>query len=130
MTDPVCERCDELCLLAEQLESSAADKANIAAVIKDYDEGMAIPVAGNAVLHPRGKRMTEAIPLEGLSIIDKITEFNSIDPEGHGGRVLVETIQDPKFQLAAAAACPCTGSRDHNTVRPHPDTHKLAISNG
>lgn len=126
MTDPVSERCDEFCLLAEQPECSAADKANIAAVIKDYDEGMAIPVAGNAVLYFGGKRMTEKIPLEGLSIIDKITEFNNINPEGHGGRILVETIQDPKFQLAAATTYPSTGSHGHNTVRPHPDTLRIS----
>ncbi|KAL0631816.1 hypothetical protein Q9L58_009312 [Maublancomyces gigas] len=101
--DPVTERCDQLRLLAEQPECSKADRENIAAVINDYEQGIHVPKPGNAVLYFAGKRRSEEVPLKGISIKDKIDEWTEINPEqeGHGGRILVETFQNPKYQLLA-----------------------------
>lgn len=106
-TDPVAERCDSLRLLADQPQCPPADKENIAAVIHDYEQGMHIPQPGNAVLYFSCKKMTEEIPLNGVSLKDKIDEWCSIC--GQGGRIMVESVQDTKFQCAATTTFPSMG---------------------
>lgn len=114
-TDPLMERCDSLRLLAEQPQGTTADKENIAAVIHDYEHGMSIPQSGHAVLYFGGKRMSEEVLLSGISVKDKIDEWSKIN--GDGGRILVESVQDPKFQFAATTTYQSVGSRGHHMVR-------------
>lgn len=112
---PVGERCDSLRLLADQPQCTAADRENIAAVIRDYDQGMPIPQPGNAILYFSGKKMTQEIPLDGVSLKDKIDEWSSI--YGQGGRIMVESVQDTKFHCAATTPFPSIGPSGHNMVR-------------
>lgn len=113
--DPVAERCHSLRLIAEQPQCTAADRENIAAVIRDYDQGMHIPQLGNAVFYFSGKKMTEEIPLDGVSLKDKIDEWSRIHEQG--GRIMVESVQDTKFQCAATTTFPSIGPSGHNMVR-------------
>lgn len=114
-TDQVTERCDQLHLLVEQPVCSKCDKENIATVIQDYEQGMCIPQPGNAVLYFAGKRRSEEVPLNTISIKDKIDEWTNHD----GGRILVEKLQDPKFQFSATTTCLGVGPHRHHMVRPN-----------
>lgn len=114
-TDRVTERCESLCLLAEQPQCTTADKENIMAVINDYEHGMSIPKPGYAVLYFGGKRMSEEVLLSGISVKDKIDEWSMIN--GGGGRIMVESVQDSKFQFAATTTYPSLGPRGHHMVR-------------
>lgn len=87
-------------------------------MIRDYEQGMSVPKPGNAVLYFAGKKRSEEVPLEGISIKDKIDEWTKIDPEeeGYGGRILVETFQDRKY-LLATTTYPGGGPHNHHMVR-------------
>lgn len=115
MADAVTERCDQLRLLGDQPLCTEADKANIAAVIRDYEGGMPIPGKGNGILYFGGRKMTEEIPLEGLSLVDKINEWKDADP---GGRIFVEKIPERKFLFAASMTYPRLCVKGHNAVWP------------
>lgn len=88
-------------------------------MIRDYEQGMSVPKPGNAVFYFAGKKRSEEVPLEGISIKDKIDEWTKIDPEeeGYGGRILVETFQDRKYQLLATTTYPGVGPHNHHMVR-------------
>lgn len=108
-TDAVTERCDSLRLLADQPQCTPADRENIAAVIHDYEQGISIPQPGNAVLYFSGKKMTEEIPLGGVSLKDKI--------DGQGGHIMVESGQETKYRCATTTTYPSIGPNWHNMVR-------------
>lgn len=109
------ERCDALRLLADHKVCTPADKANIAAVIHDYEQGMTIPQPGNGVLYFSGKKMTKEISLSEVSLKDKIDEWSKIYGPGDG--ITVESAQHKRFQYAATTTFPALGPTRHHMVR-------------
>lgn len=74
---------------------------------------MCLPQPGTAVVYFAGKRMVDKVPLGEISIKDSIDEWTKL---GNVGRILVETVQHPKSQLAASTTYPNVGPMGHNTV--------------